>query len=139
MVPRQQHNPPPQVPPHHSPPFRPDLFRQSSANSKRSFPSSYSADDERSIAADTMGPDRERDVPARPPQYDGEDTSLTSRRELWGFYIYGWAAEVNKIAWAPVESMRADQSTGVCCLRCWYVPCRYCPPAQLRCTSRSTW
>ncbi|OMP86042.1 Autophagy-related protein 22-2 [Diplodia seriata] len=94
MVPRQQHNPPPQVPPQHSPPFRPDLFRQSSANSKRSFQTSYSADDERSIAADTMGPDRERDIPARPPQYDGEDTSLTSRRELWGFYIYGWAAEV---------------------------------------------
>lgn len=44
-----------------------------------------------------MGPDRERDIPARPPQYDGEDTSLTSRRELWGFYVYGWAAEVYKI------------------------------------------
>lgn len=93
MVPRQQHYPPPQVPPH-SPPFRPDLPRQSSALSKRSYHSSYSADDERSIAADTMGPDRERDIPARAPQYDGEDTTLTSRKELWGFYVYGWAAEV---------------------------------------------
>ncbi|KAF4305884.1 Major facilitator superfamily domain general substrate transporter [Botryosphaeria dothidea] len=92
MVLRQQHPPPPPHPP--SPPFRPDLGRQSSTASKRSFHSSYSADDERSIVFDIMGPDRERDIPARPPQYDGEDTSLTSRRELWGFYVYGWAAEV---------------------------------------------
>lgn len=95
MVLRQQHPPPPPHPP--SPPFRPDLGRQSSTASKRSFHSSYSADDERSIVFDIMGPDRERDIPARPPQYDGEDTSLTSRRELWGFYVYGWAAEVYKI------------------------------------------
>ncbi|GME22071.1 MFS transporter [Neofusicoccum parvum] len=105
MVPRQQHHPPPQVPPH-SPPFRPDLPRQSSALSKRSYHSSYSADDERSIAADTMGPDRERDIPARAPQYDGEDTTLTSRKELWGFYVYGWAAEVYKTAQDTGESMR---------------------------------
>lgn len=28
------------------------------------------------------------------PQYEGEDTRLTSKKELSGFYMYGWAAEV---------------------------------------------
>ena len=28
------------------------------------------------------------------PQHDGEDTRLTSRKELSGWYSYGWAAEV---------------------------------------------
>lgn len=28
------------------------------------------------------------------PHYDGEDTRLTSDKELRGFYMYGWAAEV---------------------------------------------
>ncbi len=28
------------------------------------------------------------------PQYDGEDTRLTSRKELAGWYSYGFAAEV---------------------------------------------
>lgn len=27
-------------------------------------------------------------------QYDGEDTRLTSQKELRGWYSYGWAAEV---------------------------------------------
>jgi len=30
----------------------------------------------------------------RPSQYAGEDTRLTSRKELWGWYAYGFAAEV---------------------------------------------
>jgi UMF1 family MFS transporter len=29
-----------------------------------------------------------------PPNYAGEDTRLTSDKELSGFYMYGWAAEV---------------------------------------------
>jgi UMF1 family MFS transporter len=29
-----------------------------------------------------------------PPRYEGEDTRLTSDKELAGFYMYGWAAEV---------------------------------------------
>ncbi|KAL8654399.1 MAG: hypothetical protein Q9210_001523 [Variospora velana] len=29
-----------------------------------------------------------------PPRYVGEDTRLTSRKELWGWYSYGFAAEV---------------------------------------------
>lgn len=28
------------------------------------------------------------------PQYDGEDTRPTSSKELWGWYAYGFAAEV---------------------------------------------
>jgi hypothetical protein len=39
-----------------------------------------------------MGPDEVfRDGP---PQYPGEDTRLTSRKELSGWYAYGFAAEV---------------------------------------------
>lgn len=32
-------------------------------------------------------------VPPR-PRYAGEDTRLTSTKELWGWYSYGFAAEV---------------------------------------------
>lgn len=28
------------------------------------------------------------------PQYPGEDTQPTSQREIFGWYTYGWAAEV---------------------------------------------
>ncbi|KAF1988359.1 hypothetical protein K402DRAFT_453044 [Aulographum hederae CBS 113979] len=63
--------------------------------SPKGYPnSSYSneADDEHSSDSDSdlsnMGPDHDR------PQYEGEDTRLTSRKELSGFYAYGWAAEV---------------------------------------------
>lgn len=28
------------------------------------------------------------------PRYAGEDTRLTSKKELWGWYSYGFAAEV---------------------------------------------
>ena len=28
------------------------------------------------------------------PEYEGEDSRLTSRKELAGWYSYGWAAEV---------------------------------------------
>ena len=39
-----------------------------------------------------MGPDHGfRDGPSR---YDGEDTRLTSQKELSGWYAYGFAAEV---------------------------------------------
>ncbi|PYI06685.1 MFS transporter family protein [Aspergillus sclerotiicarbonarius CBS 121057] len=36
----------------------------------------------------------EEDVQARPPRYPGEDTTPTTRKELWGWYAYGIAAEV---------------------------------------------
>lgn len=30
----------------------------------------------------------------RPAKYPGEDTTPTSKREIWGWYAYGIAAEV---------------------------------------------
>lgn len=32
--------------------------------------------------------------PRRAPRYEGEDTSVTSNRELWGWYAYSIAGEV---------------------------------------------
>ena len=63
--------------------------------SERSHSSSL-ADDERSSSStneDIMGPEASafRDVPS---QYEGEDTRLTSKKELAGWYAYGFAAEV---------------------------------------------
>lgn len=53
---------------------------------------SNQADDECSASGlSGMGPDVEREAS---PEYEGEDTRLTSKKELAGFYIYGWAAEV---------------------------------------------
>jgi UMF1 family MFS transporter len=83
-----------------SQPLRPrQLQRALSANSTklsysyRSHSSSFEADDERSSSADhDMGPDQGfRDDPS---QYAGEDTRLTSKKELKGWYAYGFAAEV---------------------------------------------
>jgi len=34
------------------------------------------------------------DFLAEVPRYSGEDTRPTSRKELAGWYSYGWAAEV---------------------------------------------
>lgn len=79
--------------------LRPGLARDPSTYSKASITPSVSqsneADDERSHSEDshdsftTMGPRS----PARDP-YHGEDTRVTSTKELAGFYMYGWAAEV---------------------------------------------
>lgn len=41
------------------------------------------------------------DVPANPPLYPGEDTRSTSKKELAGWYSYGWAAEVRDPLVAP--------------------------------------
>ena len=41
-----------------------------------------------------MEPEHERAGRTGAPQYSGEDTRLTSKKELWGWYVYGWAAEV---------------------------------------------
>ena len=60
--------------------------------SYRSHSSSFEADDERSSSDHEMGPEPGfRDDPS---QYTGEDTRLTSRKELAGWYAYGFAAEV---------------------------------------------
>lgn len=31
---------------------------------------------------------------SRIPEYEGEDTRLTSQKEIVGWYSYGWASEV---------------------------------------------
>ncbi len=90
MVPREPH---PQA---LTRPYQPQraLSSNSTKRSFRSYTSSFEADDELSSSADneSMGPDRGfRDGPS---QYEGEDTRLTSRKELSGWYAYGFAAEV---------------------------------------------
>ncbi|KAF2001092.1 autophagy-related protein 22-2 [Amniculicola lignicola CBS 123094] len=67
--------------------------RELSTHSKASVPSSSQsneADDEESLSEHTF----DMDDPPSPPNYVGEDTRLTSDKELSGFYMYGWAAEV---------------------------------------------
>ncbi|KAF1977173.1 MFS general substrate transporter [Bimuria novae-zelandiae CBS 107.79] len=78
--------------------LRPELLRDASHQSKASAPSlslSNEADDEQSPSEDAdddymddLASDRS------PPHYEGEDVRLTSDKELSGFYMYGWAAEV---------------------------------------------
>ena len=72
---------------------RPQLERNTSTQSKTSLPTSSQsneADDEQSFSDCSF--DMESCAPE--PQYEGEDTRLTSDKELSGFYTYGWAAEV---------------------------------------------
>lgn len=76
------------------PPYRPQLLRDDSTQSKLSIPlssQSNEADDEQSSDPD---PEYDMEDSADTPQYEGEDTRLTSEKELAGFYMYGWAAEV---------------------------------------------
>lgn len=40
----------------------------------------------------------------RSPEYPGEDTRLTSKKELAGWYSYGWAAEVFVICGVGIEA-----------------------------------
>ena len=79
----------PELPPYQ----RPTFTRNASSQSKVSVPSisqSNEADDEQSLS----DPSFDMESTADSPHYDGEDTRLTSDRELSGFYMYGWAAEV---------------------------------------------
>lgn len=69
------------------------LFSAQSIKTFKSHSSSFEADDERSSSTDSMGPDPAL-IRRGGPQYEGEDTRLTSRKELWGWYAYGFAAEV---------------------------------------------
>lgn len=88
-------DPPPQRP---LPPFR------QPSNAKASFQSptpSFEADDEGTDSESTgtgtgtsMEPEDEQAARGGRPQYPGEDTRLTSNKELSGWYSYGWAAEV---------------------------------------------
>lgn len=62
-------------------------------------------------------PEQSEDMP--PPKYPGEDTRPTSRKELLGFYTYGFAAEVFVVcglgAFIPMtlEDLARDSATAV--------------------------
>ena len=89
MVPRFSDREPPLQPPaiHR-------LKSDKSTTSTRTYLSAYEAGDERS-SSETERMDPELGTHRRiKPEYDGEDTRLTSKKELMGWYIYGWAAEV---------------------------------------------
>ncbi len=62
--------------------------------SYRSHSSSFEADDERSSSADNESMGEDDGYRDGPSQYAGEDTRLTSRKELAGWYTYAFAAEV---------------------------------------------
>lgn len=92
-----------QVPRHERRRPRPSPLHPTSrdySHSKASFASptpSFEADDEDSfLGGSTMEPDDD-DPPGRGqgrPPYPGDDTRPTSKKELAGWYSYGWAAEV---------------------------------------------
>lgn len=52
-----------------------------------------------------MSSDNDRDTHRRPPEYPGEDTRLTSNKELSGWYSYGWAAEVYVVCGVGIENV----------------------------------
>lgn len=52
-----------------------------------------------------MNPDDDPDTQKRPPQYPGEDTRLTSNKEISGWYSYGWAAEVFVVCGIGIENI----------------------------------
>ncbi len=51
-----------------------------------------------------MSPRRTEWTYRGPPRYPGEDTRLTSNKELYGWYSYGWAAEVFVICGIGTEA-----------------------------------
>ncbi|KAF3033797.1 Autophagy protein 22 [Didymella heteroderae] len=94
---------------------RPQLKRNSSTQSKLSLPissQSNEADDEQSFSDGSYMEFNPTD-----PQYDGEDTRLTSDKELSGFYMYGWAAEVFVVcgigSFIPVTLEQLARENGV--------------------------
>lgn len=70
--------------------------RLQSAKSIRSYQSSFEADDERSSSSSESEMDGDEEATHRrvKAEYPGEDTRLTSKKELAGWYAYGFAAEV---------------------------------------------
>lgn len=92
MVPRVE-----EIPDHQ--PLAPPLLPRPPPSSKGSVvsspTSSFEADDEDSIShRSNMESDQDDTAHPRAPRYPGEDTRLTSEKELFGWYSYGWAAEV---------------------------------------------
>ncbi|KAH3992973.1 autophagy-related protein [Parastagonospora nodorum] len=100
-------------------PYRPQLLRgqtDDSDTSKLSVPlssQSNEADDEQSLS----DPSYDMESSADSPQYEGEDTRLTSNKELSGFYMYGWAAEVFVVcgigSFIPVTLEQLARENGV--------------------------
>jgi UMF1 family MFS transporter len=91
-------------------PYRPQFLRDDSTHSKLSVPlssQSNEADDEQSLSDPSY--DMESTLDA--PHYEGEDTRLTSDKELSGFYMYGWAAEVNNSYFLPCPHRIASPSS----------------------------
>ncbi|TFB04058.1 Autophagy-related protein 22 [Trichoderma ghanense] len=82
-------------------PHRPELqgrrfWSGLSILSKRSYAtSSFEADDEHSSGDDDMSLRDSFDSDVRPgvPAYAGHDARPTSKKEIWGWYMYGFAAE----------------------------------------------
>ena len=81
---------------------------------KASFQSltpSFEADDEDSFDSfsshQDMNSEYDRDTHKGPPEYPGEDTRLTSRKELSGLYSYGWAAEVFVVCGIGKDKMKS--------------------------------
>ncbi|OSS46382.1 hypothetical protein B5807_08572 [Epicoccum nigrum] len=109
---------------------RPQLERNTSTQSKVSLPTSSQsneADDEQSFSDCSF--DMESCAPE--PQYEGEDTRLTSDKELSGFYMYGWAAEVFVVcgigSFIPVTLEQLARENGVL-LSDHTTPCKVSPP-----------
>lgn len=75
---------------------------------------SNEADDEQSLSSASI---LHMASAANRPLYRGEDTRLTSRRELRGFYVYGWAAEVFVVcgigSFIPVTLEQLARENGV--------------------------
>ncbi|KAF2033390.1 autophagy-related protein 22-2 [Setomelanomma holmii] len=99
------------------PPYRPQLSRDDSTHSKLSVPlssRSNEADDEQSASDPSYDMESTVDFPAT---YENEDTRLTSDRELSGFYMYGWAAEVFVVcgigSFIPVTLEQLARENGV--------------------------
>ncbi|KAK0102546.1 Autophagy protein 22 [Cadophora gregata] len=93
-----------------------ELSSNSTKRSFHSYTSSFEADDEHSSSNnESMGPDH--GVREGPSQYDGEDTRLTSHKELSGWYAYGFAAEVFVIcgmgSFIPITLEQLARENGV--------------------------
>ncbi|KAF2277570.1 autophagy-related protein 22-2 [Westerdykella ornata] len=71
------------------------------------------ADDEQSLSEG----DSEMEDRQPLPLYEGEDVRLTSKQELFGFYMYGWAAEVFVVcgigSFIPVTLEQLARENGV--------------------------
>lgn len=88
------------------PPNQRLLSVQSTASkySAISHSSSFEADDERSTSTESgrMTPNDSIDSDMSVKRYQGEDTRLTSKKELAGWYMYAFAAETYVICGASL-------------------------------------